>query len=172
MLFLLLCKSGENKEVPNIQSINQSINGEHPPPRVLCVLPPDAGPGVFRTSGRRGRCLAGAPTPRISPGPQGGGHPLGKPLPPGFGRRLADPPRRAALCAAPGGRGAGPRRPHLLRDRCRGSPAARAGEGQGGGWGAGRWPRPALSATRSSPPGAPQPGAEFPNAARSAHLGA
>lgn len=45
MLFLLLCKSGENKEVPNIQSINQSINGEHPPPPRALRAPPGRGAG-------------------------------------------------------------------------------------------------------------------------------
>lgn len=171
MLFLL-CKSGENKEVSKIPTINQSM--ANAPQCAACSR--RRGPGVFRTSGRRGRCAAGAPTPRVSPGQQGGGHPLpsqwdplsGSPSRQGSGddpARGAGPeirvpaaaraePLRAGLCAAPRGRGAGPGAPHPPRGPLRGLLRG-PGRGRGAGRGAGRC-RGRLSARRAAArPGRP-----------------
>lgn len=170
MLFLRLCKSKEKKAVPEIKKKNKGGNhGERVP--VRSVLPPARDPGVSRTSGRRGRCGAGAATPRVPPGPQGGGRwlqsqrdPLsGSPYRQGSGgdpardpgrRRGAHTTPRAGLCAAPRrprGCASAPALP--LPDRGWGSSAAR-GRGRGGAG-------PGAGAGRCLPrrPAAPSPGA-------------
>lgn len=108
MLFLLLCKSGENKEVPNIQSINQSINGEHPPPACSACSP--------RTRGRASsaRRAAGAAAwlglrPRESRrDPRAGGTRSGSPSRQGSGG-VSRTPRGEPRCAPrPEAEGLGP----------------------------------------------------------------
>lgn len=170
MCFYFFANRKKMKRSPKLKKNKDGNHGERVP--VPSVLPRARVPGVFPTSGRRGRCRAGAATPRVLRGLQGGGPPapkpagpaLGKPLPPGLGRRSgAGPgtPRRRAHNAAsravhrsPKAEGLGPSartppprlRPGLLR-------GPRRGKGRGGR--AGRCPRPAPSATSSRPPGTP-----------------